>query len=65
MKSTSFLTDIRGKSAEELRKLAAELKERLRATRLEVISGKSKNGAAVKKLRKEIARVLTVSGEAN
>lgn len=65
MKSTKFLSDIRGKSAVELRKLAAELNEKLRMTRLDIMTGKSKNGAAVKKLKREIARILTVTREAN
>jgi len=63
MKTTKFLSDIRGKSAEELRKLAADLAEKLRTTRLDIMTGKSKNVAAVRRLKREIARTRTVARE--
>ena len=63
MKYTKNLADYRTKSATELQKLAGELREQLRVARLDIMSGKSKNGAAVSKLKREIARLLTVSNE--
>ncbi len=63
MKTKKFLAETRGKSAAELAKLASDLREQLRTTRLDISTGKSKNGAAVKKLRKEVARVLTIARE--
>lgn len=42
-------------------KSIAELKRDLQKVRLEVISGKSKDTSAIKKIRKEIARKLTIN----
>lgn len=63
MKHSKNLQDLRTKSADELRKAAADLKEKLRVARLDIATGKSKNGASVAKLKREIARVLTVANE--
>ncbi len=63
MKTTKQITEFRSKSAADLQKIVADLKEDLRKTRLDIMTGKSKNGAAVSKIRKEIARALTVAQE--
>lgn len=63
MKTAKTLSDLRTKSADELAKLAGKLREDLRATRLDIMTGKSKNGAAVAKIKRDIARVLTVQNE--
>lgn len=46
---------------ENKEKSIAELKRDLQKVRLEVISGKSKDTSAIKKIRKEIARKLTIN----
>jgi ribosomal protein L29 len=61
MKTKKFLAENRGKSAAELAKLATELREKLRTTRLDIVTGKSKNVSSVKKARKDLARILTLS----
>lgn len=63
MKTAKTLADLRTKSADELEKLASKLREDLRAARLDIMTGKSKNGAAVAKIKRDIARVLTVRNE--
>jgi ribosomal protein L29 len=63
MKYTKTLEELRTKSASDLQKVVVDLKEDLRKTRLDIMTGKSKNGAAISKLRKQIARVLTVANE--
>lgn len=63
MKHSKTLIDHRTRSKEELRKSADELREKLRLARLDIATGKSKNGAAIAKLKREIARVLTVANE--
>lgn len=63
MKQTKNLTDLRTKSAAELQKLASDLREKLRVTRLDILTGKSKNGAAISKVKRDLARVLTVANE--
>jgi large subunit ribosomal protein L29 len=65
MKTKKFITETRGKSAAELAKLATELREKLRATRLDIVTGKSKNVSSVRKVRKDLARVLSISKEPN
>lgn len=63
MKHSKNIADYRAKSANELVKVVADLKEQLRLTRLDIATGKSKNGAAVAKLKRDIARALTVANE--
>lgn len=63
MKYTKNLNDLRTKSSDDLKKVVVDLKEKLRVTRLDIMTGKSKNGAAVSKLKREIARALTVANE--
>ncbi len=65
MKTKKFIAETRGKSAAELAKLATELREKLRATRLDIVTGKSKNVSSVRKVRKDLARVLSISKEPN
>lgn len=63
MKYTKNLAILRTKSSVELEKVVGELKEKLRVERLDIMTGKSKNGSAIGKLKREIARVLTVAKE--
>lgn len=63
MKYSKNLADLRTKSAGDLQKVVTDLKEKLRLVRLDIATGKSKNGAAVEKLKREIARALTVANE--
>ncbi len=63
MKHSKTIADYRTKSAGELAKVVADLKEKLRVTRLDIMTGKSKNGAAVAKIKRDIARALTVARE--
>lgn len=63
MKFSKNLSDMRTKSADELKKIVSDLREQLRLVRLDLMTGKSKNGAAVAKIKREIARVLTVANE--
>lgn len=54
------LIELRQKSKAELKKLLPELRERLRALRFDLASGKVKNVREVRMIKKDIARVLTL-----
>ncbi len=54
-KKTSF----KDTSAEDLKKLLVEKREELRTLRFEATGGRAKDPSARKKVRKDIARLLT------
>lgn len=56
-------SELRGKSATELNKLAGELSEEVFRLRLKRNTGQLKQTANVKKTRCDLARVLTVLSE--
>lgn len=51
--------DYKNNTAEELRKIAGDKREELRALRFSVAGSKNRDVKAASKLRKEIARALT------
>lgn len=51
--------DIKQKSKIELKRLLLEHKERIRSLKFNLTSGKVKNVREIRKLRKDIARILT------
>ena len=53
-------TEIRKKSKSELDKLLQESKNRIRALRFDLASGKVKNVREIRKTKKDIARILTI-----
>ena len=48
------------RSKEELQKMVKESRERLRILRFDLASGKVKNVREVRKVKKDIARILTI-----
>ena len=56
----SKILKLREKAEEELYELLAKRKERLRSLRFDLLSGKVKNIREIRKIKKEIARILTV-----
>lgn len=54
------MTELRRKSAEELKKLLQENREKIRQLRFDLAAGKIKNVKAIRQTKKEIARILTL-----
>lgn len=54
------ITELRQKSKTELQNLLLEKRERLRALRFDLASGKVKNVRELRKIKKDIARILTI-----
>ncbi len=54
------ITEIRKKSKSELDKLLQESKNKIRALRFDLASGKVKNVREIRKTKKDIARILTI-----
>jgi len=52
--------ELRQKSKTELQKLLQDSQERLRQLRFDLAAGKVKNVREVRKIKKEIARILTL-----
>ena len=52
--------ELRQKSKSELQKLLQEDREKLRQLRFDLTSGKVKNVREIRKIKKEIARILTL-----
>jgi len=52
--------EVKNKSAKELKQILAEKRERLRELRFLLSQGKAKNVREVRKMKKNIARILTV-----
>ncbi len=57
------IAEIRKKSGSELEKLLGELRRKLRALRFDLVSGKVKNIREIRKIKKNIARILTILKE--
>lgn len=54
------LTELRQKSKNELQKTLQSSQERLRQLRFDLAAGKIKNVREIRKMKKEIARILTL-----
>jgi large subunit ribosomal protein L29 len=54
------LTELRQKSKNELQKTLQGSQERLRQLRFDLAAGKIKNVREIRKIKKEIARILTL-----
>ena len=57
------LSDLRQRTESELKKTIEENREKLRDLRFNLASGKVKNVREIRKLRKEIARIITLLKE--
>ncbi len=57
------LTELRQKSKNELKKTLQDSQERLRQLRFDLAAGKIKNVREIRKIKKEIARILTLLNE--
>jgi large subunit ribosomal protein L29 len=57
------LTELRQKSKNELQKTLQSSQERLRQLRFDLAAGKIKNVREIRKIKKEIARILTIEAE--
>lgn len=55
--------DLRKKSKEELERMLLEYREKSRQLRFNLASGKVKNVKEARKIKKDIARILTVLNE--
>lgn len=54
------LVELRQKSKEELKKFLKDNRERLRNLRFDLSAGKVKNVREIRKIKKEIAQILTL-----
>lgn len=54
------INELRQKSQNELQKILAESHEKLRQLRFDLSSGKVKNVREIRKIKKDIARTLTI-----
>jgi large subunit ribosomal protein L29 len=54
------ITELRLKSKKELQKILTEEREKLRQLRFDLSAGKVKNVREVRKIKKEIAQILTL-----
>lgn len=57
------IAEMRKKSGLELEKLLGESRRKLRALRFDLVSGKVKNIREIRKIKKNIARILTILKE--
>ena len=57
------LSELKQKSKEELQKILTENRNKLRQLRFDLASGKVKNVREIRKIKKEIAQILTLSRE--
>lgn len=55
--------EIRQKTKDELIKSVKEMREKLRALRFDLASGKVKNVREIRQIRKDVARILTILKE--
>lgn len=55
--------ELRQRPESELKKLLADNRERLRVLRFDLASGKVKNVREIRKIKKDIARILTLLKE--
>ena len=63
MKTAELLTDLRGQTADDLRRRAAELQEQVFRLRLQKSMGQGEAGNKMRPLRRELARLKTVLRE--
>jgi len=54
------ISELRQKNKNELSRILQEDRERLRALRFDLASGKIKNVREIRKIKKDIARILTL-----
>jgi len=54
------ISELRQKSKTELEKFLIDNREKLRQSRFNLASGKVKNVREIRKIKKEIARILTI-----
>ncbi len=54
------IQELKQKSKIELQKLLQDLKEKLRQLRFDLAAGKVKNVREIRKIKKDIARILTI-----
>jgi len=54
------ISELRQKSKSELQKLLQDSRKRLRQLRFDLAAGKVKNVREIRKIKKEIARILTL-----
>ena len=54
------ITELRQKSKPELQKILSDDQEKLRQLRFDLAAGKVKNVREVRKIKKDIARILTL-----
>ena len=54
------ISELKQKSKDELKKILQDLRERLRQLRFDLAAGKVKNVREIRKIKKEIARILTL-----
>ena len=57
------IIELRQKNKEELQRILVEDREHLRSLRFDLAAGKVKNVREIRKIRKDIARVLTLLRE--
>jgi len=57
------VSELRQKSKTELQKILENDREKLRQLRFDLLAGKVKNVREIRKIKKEIAQVLTISKE--
>lgn len=60
-----IIAEIRKKSKIELNDMLQSLRNKLRAFRFDLASGKIKNVREIRKIKKDIARILTILKEQN
>lgn len=53
------ISEIKQKSQNELHRILAEKREKLRQLRFDLVSGKVKNVREIRQIKKDIARILT------
>ena len=63
MKLTEQLTDLRGRSVEDLEQRAREIDEQVFRLRIQKSMGQSESGNKMRPLRRELARIKTVLRE--
>ncbi len=57
------IKELREKSQTELEKILQDNREKLRQLRFDLVSGKVKNVREIRKIKKDIARILTLLNE--
>jgi large subunit ribosomal protein L29 len=58
-----MIKELRQKSIDELKNIVFEKREKLRQLRFDLAAGKVKNVREIRKIRRDIARILTVLKE--